>query len=254
MNVSSIPFPHRPRHGAFTLIELLTVIAIIGILAAIIIPVTGKVRARARTTQCLSNVRQIAMANVLFANENKGVFLVRFTAQLPNGQFIAPDWARNDGNWHKALARYMSVDKVSARSRFICPSAEMTDAQINSGNETSYNVSTWLSNAPAYGRASAMTRPVVMVADSYVGNYDGTYPWNVRSGGHWAGRFQAFRHNDGKRRNVGMTDGSARTLSPIQDGVFKDGASFLPNLWLQPEGNTSATLNPSVPTDSIPED
>jgi prepilin-type N-terminal cleavage/methylation domain len=253
MNVSSLSSPGRPRQHAFTLIELLTVIAIIGILAAIIIPVTGRVRDRARTTQCLSNVRQLAMANILFANENKGVFLVRKEAPRPGGGFIIPN-ENYDGNWQKTLARHMGLDKVSARSRFICPAAGMTDEQIASGNETSYNVSIWLSNAPAYGRASAFTKPLVMVADIYVSNVDFTYPWNVRTQGHWPNRFGTFRHNGNTRRNVGMTDGSARSLSPIQDGVFKDGAAFLPNLWLLPEGNTSATLNPSTPTDFIPQD
>lgn len=56
----------------FTLIELLTVIAIIGILAAIIIPVTGRVREAARTATCASNLRQIGMSSQLWANDNKG--------------------------------------------------------------------------------------------------------------------------------------------------------------------------------------
>lgn len=49
-----------PRQ-AFTLIELLTVIAIIGILAAIIIPTVGKVRDSAKKAQCVSNLKQIGM-------------------------------------------------------------------------------------------------------------------------------------------------------------------------------------------------
>lgn len=59
---------------AFTLIELLTVIAIIGILAAIIIPVVGKVREAARASQCLSNLRQIAMALNMFADEHRDMY------------------------------------------------------------------------------------------------------------------------------------------------------------------------------------
>lgn len=59
---------------AFTLIELLTVIAIIGILAAILIPVVSRVRESARQTQCRSNIRQIATATALAAQDNKGRF------------------------------------------------------------------------------------------------------------------------------------------------------------------------------------
>lgn len=46
---------------AFTLVELLAVIAIIGVLAAILIPVAGSVRKMAARTQCVSNLRQLGM-------------------------------------------------------------------------------------------------------------------------------------------------------------------------------------------------
>jgi prepilin-type N-terminal cleavage/methylation domain-containing protein/prepilin-type processing-associated H-X9-DG protein len=58
---------------AFTLIELLTVIAIIGILAAIIIPVTGRVRESAQKARCASTQRQIALSVLLYASSNRGI-------------------------------------------------------------------------------------------------------------------------------------------------------------------------------------
>ncbi|MDR1282231.1 MAG: DUF1559 domain-containing protein [Opitutaceae bacterium] len=67
----------------FTLVELLTVIAIIGLLAAIIIPVTGKVRASARATRCLSNMRQVGTAFLLYATDNRNTFPVQDTATAP---------------------------------------------------------------------------------------------------------------------------------------------------------------------------
>ncbi|MET0263808.1 MAG: type II secretion system protein [Rariglobus sp.] len=57
---------------AFTLIELLTVIAIIGVLAAILIPVLGSVRERARTTQCIANLRSWGNATGLYVGEHQG--------------------------------------------------------------------------------------------------------------------------------------------------------------------------------------
>ncbi|EIP99120.1 prepilin-type N-terminal cleavage/methylation domain-containing protein [Opitutaceae bacterium TAV1] len=70
------PYPHTittplPARMGFTLIELLTVIAIIGILAAIIIPTVGAVRNSARKVTCINNLRQIATASQLYANDNR---------------------------------------------------------------------------------------------------------------------------------------------------------------------------------------
>lgn len=73
--------PALPRRAprAFTLIELLTVIAIIGILAAIIIPVVGSVRQKARMTTSMSNLRQLGSAMQIFVNDNKQTLPVNST-------------------------------------------------------------------------------------------------------------------------------------------------------------------------------
>lgn len=56
---------------AFTLIELLTVIAIIAILSAILIPTVGQMRETARKTADISKLRQIGVASLLFAGQNR---------------------------------------------------------------------------------------------------------------------------------------------------------------------------------------
>ncbi len=60
------------RRRGFTLVELLTVIAIVAALAAILTPVVGKARASARSTLCMANLRQIGSAMLLYAEENHG--------------------------------------------------------------------------------------------------------------------------------------------------------------------------------------
>ena len=62
--------PHKSR--AFTLVELLVVIGIIALLVSILLPSLNKAREAAQSTQCLSNLRQINMAMLMFAQNNKG--------------------------------------------------------------------------------------------------------------------------------------------------------------------------------------
>ncbi|MDR1284230.1 MAG: DUF1559 domain-containing protein [Opitutaceae bacterium] len=75
---------------AFSLIELLTVIAIIGILAAIIIPTVGKVRESAKRVKTTNNLRQIAVAANLHAAENRN----KYPLQGNNTGFDAPLWPK----------------------------------------------------------------------------------------------------------------------------------------------------------------
>jgi prepilin-type N-terminal cleavage/methylation domain-containing protein/prepilin-type processing-associated H-X9-DG protein len=62
----------RRRLRAFTLIELLTGIALIGILTAILIPTITSVRNRSLSTQAVSNVRQVGLAALMYANDHGG--------------------------------------------------------------------------------------------------------------------------------------------------------------------------------------
>src|SRR3954468_764824 len=59
----------RRRPQGFTLIELLVVIAIIAILAAILFPVFAQAREKARQTTCASNLRQLGLAAVMYAQD-----------------------------------------------------------------------------------------------------------------------------------------------------------------------------------------
>jgi prepilin-type N-terminal cleavage/methylation domain-containing protein/prepilin-type processing-associated H-X9-DG protein len=62
------------RRTGFTLVELLIVIGIIALLIAILMPALSAVREHARRIKCMSNMRQLSMAWIMYANESKGHF------------------------------------------------------------------------------------------------------------------------------------------------------------------------------------
>lgn len=74
------PFPSRPDptrrpdpdRAAFTLVELLVVLALIGLLASLLLPALGKARARARNIACVSNLRQLGLAVRSYAEDHDG--------------------------------------------------------------------------------------------------------------------------------------------------------------------------------------
>ena len=106
------------RRG-FTLIELLVVIAIIAILAAILFPVFARAREKARQTSCLSNLKQIALGNLMYAqdyDERLGYWRISVPAGTPNAE-TATDGTGTFLYWYWTLQPYLKNQQM-----LVCPS------------------------------------------------------------------------------------------------------------------------------------
>jgi prepilin-type N-terminal cleavage/methylation domain-containing protein/prepilin-type processing-associated H-X9-DG protein len=75
------PTPHAVGR-AFTLIELLVVIGVIAILAAILLPVISRAKEQARSTACLSNLRQVGIALQLYVQDHENKLPAMYDALL----------------------------------------------------------------------------------------------------------------------------------------------------------------------------
>lgn len=97
------------RHAAFTLVELLVVVAIIALLIALLFPVLHAARDAATTTQCLSNLRQIGAAIRAYANDNHDCL-------VPGAM-----WGFYDANgvYHQGIARWAEI--LVARKYLMAP-------------------------------------------------------------------------------------------------------------------------------------
>lgn len=102
--------PRTRCKSAFTLIELLIVIAIIAILVAMLMPTLGRVRYSAKNVVCLNNVKQIGVAMTMYAKENKNYF-----------------WPNHDWSLHAWTYFYLDtfdekyVGSGSTHDVFYCP-------------------------------------------------------------------------------------------------------------------------------------
>ena len=100
--------PASEVRGGFTLVELLVVLAVIALLAALLLPALSKAKESARATQCLNQMRQLGMAVRLYADENGDTFPRSEHSAFANGELpwersIAPLLGSSTTAWTNLL-------------------------------------------------------------------------------------------------------------------------------------------------------
>ena len=86
--LASVPLRRCAVMGAFTLIELLVVIGVIGILAALLLPVISKAKEQGRATACLSNLRQLGIGLQLYVQDHDNKLPVMYDAPLATNSLV----------------------------------------------------------------------------------------------------------------------------------------------------------------------
>lgn len=209
-----------PRlNKGFTLIELLVVIAIIGILAGILLPVLSRARESARSTQCASNVKQIGMGLIMYANENSEAFPSSTADAMLSLNLLFPN--------------YISDQRV-----FKCPSDTFVTAVTNAGitaanafdkDECSYGYD--------YTHTQADDADVAILADRPTNNA-ASLPTSANSPNH-GGTVNAAGTADvaGRGQNVLYLDGHVEFMSTQNAGWFAADGTTRDDIY----GNNAAT-------------
>jgi prepilin-type N-terminal cleavage/methylation domain-containing protein len=168
---------------AFTLIELLLVIAIIGILAALLLSALAGAKEQARMSQCVSNLRQWGLAYQMYGADNDDYLPRRGQGVQPLTQINRPS------DWFNALPVYFNLPMfeqmysnnampaAQSPSVFICPTAMNTNPGAACFLPYGMNMNLCPENLPLPTKFSQVVLPiyVVTMADA-PGNYSSTYP------------------------------------------------------------------------------
>lgn len=109
--------PSSRNRAAFTLVELLVVVAIIGVLVGLLLPAVQSARAAGRRMQCANNIRQVALGVIVYADAHRGRFPSRTHTE---------DESR-DLHWIQQLAPFVeSVDVIR-----MCPDDPLGNLRLN---------------------------------------------------------------------------------------------------------------------------
>ncbi len=196
----------RAACRGFTLIELLVVIAIIAILAALLLPALARAKESARTTHCLSNLRQLGLAVSLYIED--------FADEFPRSQHSA--FVHGAMPWERTVAGYLGASATTwtnlLRGVYHCP----TDPRAA---PWSYGLNVYFELGPeddyaekprSWRRVTQLPRPaatIVFAENTSAADHIMPHYWITPAD---AVDLAATRHR--QRANYAFADGHARLL------------------------------------------
>jgi prepilin-type N-terminal cleavage/methylation domain-containing protein/prepilin-type processing-associated H-X9-DG protein len=226
------------KHKAFTLLELLVVIAIIAMLLAVFIPSLARAKEQGREVYCQSNLRQLHVAAVVYAECQRGYFPIAYYSTKSLAERVSYCWdftVRNysDGNRTVETSILWQGDTIEKVQQ--CPSYKGLSNTTNDPY-TGYNYNTSYighgqNEMPSQpDRSNQMRRPAycAIFGDGQTINGANKFmrsPLPSDSDWNFSGRYggaQGYRHN--KSTNVVWCDGHLESRQEYFTGTNADGS------------------------------
>jgi len=223
----------RPATTGYTLVELLAVIAILGVTMGLVMPALQQSRAAARRAACQSNLRQWVFAVQYYAAAHKGRLPRRGQGPVPGPALNRPE------DWFNALPPYFDdepyVELVNRRRQpqpgtncvWICPEAEQLDRP---GERVFFNyamnmaLSVWFSPQPDHIDRVGPLQTMVFMTDS-LGPYCSVFPS--------AKDYRPIERH-GLTANVAFLDGHVAALAAEQLADARDDSAHPAVRWFPP--------------------
>jgi prepilin-type processing-associated H-X9-DG protein len=167
--------PDNRAGAAFSLVELLVVITVIGLLGALLLPALVRSKMSARRVECLSNLRQLGLATQMYWDENAGNCFRYSDGALSNGQIYWFGWIGSGSEGERLFdARQGALyPYIQGRGVEICPSLAYGSAQFKPKASVAaygygYNLSLSSGKNSAPRNTSRFTHPeqLIVLADS----------------------------------------------------------------------------------------